>query len=290
MAFSSKAAFLSGFRLIRREPVAVLVWTAFYQAAGILPQMLVFAALPEPGAEGSVILTNTLTQMVLLLLCSLGGDVILGCAIMRAVLKPEDSRGWFLRIGAREGWVGLTALAALAISVAGLGPLILVSDTEVRDDLSLIHAISMLIAFLVFLGDAVATVFLLIRLALAEVMSFVERRFVLWRSWALTRGRFWLLIWIFALVGAFGIATELVTWGMFVMITGANGRWEDSGVLDGLTTWLLDPDRALVGFTAIQALAVMLAAALAATLSTIVSAGALANIYQQLTAPDAQEA
>ena len=97
----------AGFGVIGRSPLAVLVWGLMFFALAFLPLILAYGAIgpafaefiqsaPADGSEpdlsammrlqGQMMAANALAQ-----LGQLAAQVLLMCAVFRAVLKPQDS-------------------------------------------------------------------------------------------------------------------------------------------------------------------------------------------------------
>ncbi len=197
-----------GFRLIRARPRLLALWGiaglfGYGLAATILVatfgpiQPLIAGASQHPFDTAS----DAVAQQMLLALISvipiwLLTDAVLACAVCRAGLEEGDDPFGFLRFGAREIQV-VTVMAGSWL----LASLVLLSVVSAFMSLRPPAAFTG-VGFVVGL---LAAAFIRIRLSLNVPQSFVQRRFDMFGSVALTRGRFWPLAggYVMALVMTF---------------------------------------------------------------------------------------
>ena len=207
-AFSIEKALGAGFGLIRREPLAVLMWglayavmTVLIQAVAMGPELgaAITGALSNPaGAEATVekaMQANALFTFPLVFLLSIAAYAILYGAIVRAELHPEDRRFFFLRLSRRELWLALSYL------VLGLMFIVLMIALwiPVGIGMSMAGAFSstgstIRWGLLLGLPIVAAVLYLSARLSMTWLIAFEEERFVLFDSWALTKGQGWRLV------------------------------------------------------------------------------------------------
>jgi hypothetical protein len=206
-AFSVEKALGAGFGLIKREPLAVLMWGVAYvvmtvviQAIALGPALgaVLTGVLSDPeDAEAAVeqaMQANALITFPLIFLLSIGAYAILYGAIARAELHPEDRRFFFLRLSKRELWLALsylalTVLAVLAIVVACIPVFLIVRVVSIGEGQGMLAS-----GLLVGVPALVGLLYLGARLSMTWLMAFEEERFVLFDSWALTRGQGWRLV------------------------------------------------------------------------------------------------
>src|SRR6185503_6649340 len=109
----------AGFGLIRRHPGAIGVWTLVYIVLALLPTYGVMAMMQPvyaQMAQGPASPLALQSQMQMLQIQPIGWLLGLVCqalllgAAYRAVLFPEDKGFFFLRLGWRELWLGLSFL------------------------------------------------------------------------------------------------------------------------------------------------------------------------------------
>ncbi len=199
------AAAFEGFRVIGRHPLAVLAWAAVLFVLTFLPLMasvaLVAPSLEEmirqiaaESDEGALEAAMAMQARMMALnpltmLASFVARVLVMCAVFRAVLAPQDKRFGYLRVGAAELWTGLVT-ACLAVmfaivaifGVVGMG-VVAIASGALTDQTGGEWAVLALVA-----GVLLAVVWLALRFSMALPMSFEQRTFRLFESWALTRG------------------------------------------------------------------------------------------------------
>src|SRR5581483_3683190 len=108
-AFSPVSAAFEGFRVMRREPKAVVAWLSLWVlsicAVAVSTTFLGRTAPTSPYAHLGVIgLVLRLGPLALLLLASL---ICTTTATFRSVLRPEDGARYFLRFGPSEARVSV---------------------------------------------------------------------------------------------------------------------------------------------------------------------------------------
>jgi len=202
---SPTAAATEGFRVMRREPRAVLVWGLLWLGA-----LLAAAAAVASGERIVVSNRRTIRSLaeivhgfgpfaavfVVLFLLVWATTTV---ATYRAVLRPGDRRYFFLRLGVDELRVAIMTVTAFILVLAFGGIPAYLLYLLVSPIMRALPAFTREIAT----GGALATVcvdvWLGVRLSLIAVETFAERRFHLTAYWPLTRGRFWYLFLVYFL-------------------------------------------------------------------------------------------
>ena len=300
--FSASQAIGAGFGVIRRHPVAVLVWTLAYLVIGVLPQLaVVWAMLPDlmasyqeigrraaehgrPDMAGAMALQSRMMALQpISFLASIVSQTVLLGAIYRAVLTPEDRRFFYLRLGVRELWMGLTVLVlvvlwiimifCLAVPLA-IGGGIAAAMAHGRDG----GGLAVMFVLLLGLAGLGVIVWVMLRLSMAPPMSFARKSFTLYESWSLTAGH---------ALKLFGVALALFVILMVLeaLIFGALGGIVFGGLLtrEGWRA-LIDATPQSIIHTLLPGLAVFLPlAALVGTALYVVMLAPFADIYRQLT-------
>ena len=224
MSFNATESAFEGFRLARRAPLAILAWAAAYLvffavffavAGGSLINIINLAAQIEQNAEPSMSDLATLgraygAMMVLVLPLSLLFSAVLTAAVARSVIRPEEKRFGYLRLGRDELRIlGATLLVGLLMFVVTMAGMTLVT-LFLTLAASLGAPFLFLPAVLAGLGMAAAAVWLAVRLCLVAPMTFAEQRIAIKESWAMTRGRFWPLLGMAVLAGVMSMLVGLL--------------------------------------------------------------------------------
>jgi hypothetical protein len=186
------------FRLIRERPLAVAIWALVhlaFTAATFLMMRPVQATLfvagnPRDLAHVWAMLGWLLPVYVL----SLVVWTVTLAAAQRAILRPERSRSFYLRLGMDELRMGLLAILLLLLSYLVLLALFLVIGILIVGlGAAVGFAVKAIIGGLLGLACLVLFVWVEVRLSLAFPLTLLRRRIVIGESWRLTRGRFWTL-------------------------------------------------------------------------------------------------
>ncbi|MGH7023578.1 MAG: hypothetical protein ACREEB_08315 [Caulobacteraceae bacterium] len=189
-----------GFRLMRREPRAVIAWAVLWFATFSVAAWTVAAGKPvaQVGGGDSATLGGIAARFgpfwAFLIALFLLVWLITAVAAFRAVLRPAERRWFYLRLGDDELRLGLLTLVAFLVAIPlGGAPAYLVFVLASP----LMRALPAATRDIAGIG-AIATVWLDIwlgaRLSLIAVETFSERRFHLTAYWPVTRGRFWYLL------------------------------------------------------------------------------------------------
>ncbi len=245
-----KAAF-SGFGLIGRRPLSVLVWGIAYMVVLGLPSLFVMTkfwpaymqmvqgmiaaqAAGETPMQAQQAMMQNMTGMMqympMLWLLSLFGIFVRGvmiAAVLRAVLEPENKGFFYLRVGMQEVWQAL-----LAFAMAFLLGILFFAAFIVGAILSAILAAvlgkaAVIGVVVVVLAVMVACIYIVLRFSLAPAMTFADKTFRLFESWKLTRGHvgalFAIVLILIVLVWVFEIIVGGVAFG-FILANGDSLR------------------------------------------------------------------
>ena len=246
MAFSATDAVFEGFRVVRRQPLALVFWALFYAAimaaafAMIGPSLIGFVTateqLEQSGATPTMEDFAPLFQMMgllfaVLLPASLITSAMMHAAIARSVLRPGESAFGYLRLGMDEVRVlvvsvvlFLVFMVLMAVSSGLIG--VAVGMTVAAEAPAL-----WLLVVLLVLATIALFAWLSVRLSLAIPITMAERRIAIFDSFGFTKGRFWpllgmaLLAWVLSMVvGLLGslvaMPLELATGGGITALEG----------------------------------------------------------------------
>lgn len=211
MTFSASEAAMEGFRIARREPRTVLVWSllqlilAVASTVVMLPYMRPLMALqslrtpgaaPPTPAEAMVTLEPMFGMIAVMIPIELVFLSVMSAAVYRAVLRPEDKGLARLRLGGDELRMGILwielglfvwaagVLALLAMVVLG-GLLVAATKGSPADLLGLVAGAYVVVA--------AGMAWLLVRFSMAAPLTFATRHVQLFSAWRLTKGRSWSL-------------------------------------------------------------------------------------------------
>jgi hypothetical protein len=300
----------ASFQRIVRKPLTVLAWGALPMAVlvavvlsfggGIITSIVEMARAGVRPPPGQVLgLMGAFLGAILVLIVSMAvvGTVVRAAAI-RAELEPERGAFAYLRLGAQELWVfaSLFVLAvvliliqiaiaipmAIVFGVAIFGAALSSGQPHTETMVGLIGA-----RLLIQLVITAASLWVWLRLCLGPVMSFRERQFRLFESWALTKGREWrmllAMLLVFLIVFCVYLILALLGLAGVVAVVGATPGMSDPQTFFARPPALWMPS--LIPFLAVFA---VLGAVLVGVANALVY-GALARMYRQLR-PDGEAA
>lgn len=219
----------AGFTLIAQRPVSVMVWGLVYILLSLAPVALLLAAnaqeliagyremLANPesmAASPPPVFAKLQGLQGLQLLCGLAAFALIDTAIFRAVLRPEQSSFFSLRVGLAELRLAGVAVVLYIFAIFAILALIfviaipaIVTAAVSGGDPSPI-AIALLI--LVACAAVIALLPVATRMTMALPMTFAQDRFRLFEAWTLTKGYGWKLTGIFLLLVLITLAVEIV--------------------------------------------------------------------------------
>ncbi|WP_133244952.1 hypothetical protein [Caulobacter radicis] len=246
--FSAASAAVSGWALIGRRPLSVVVWSAVILLGLFLPALLLFLpvidpfvemvrALPQaPEAQDPELTARIMAMQGQISLMNIGmmavqvvAPTIVTAAAFRVVLRPEEQRGFFLRVGATEGWMMLVTLvltfggniAIFAAMVPGaLLGLIGFVVMAIGGDTEGGAVVGVVVGVIGVIVGELALLWAFLRLSMALPMTFAERRFMLFESWALTKGQSLRLLGMLLLIGLTLLVVQIVV-GVVVIVAAA---------------------------------------------------------------------
>ena len=221
MAFSATEAAFEGFRVVRRNPMALIFWALFYAVfmvaifAMMGPNRISFVTATEQLEQSGTIPTmedfTPIFQMMgllfaVLLPLSLIASAMIYAAVARSVLRPGESAFGYLRLGMDEVRVLVVSLVLFIVFMV----LMTVASAIIGAVIGMTIAAEMpalwLLVVLLILAAICACIWVAVRLSLAIPITMAERRIAIFDSFSFTKGRFWpllgmaLLAWVMSIV------------------------------------------------------------------------------------------
>lgn len=206
-SFSATDAAFEGFRLTKEQPKTLLIWAAFNLIVSVVSLVLLIGVggsslqammeMEQAGAEADPAQAMEMLRglglvYALILPVALISQSMLGAAVYRAILRPGDGGVGYLKLGGDElrlillsliyfllmmvGVVAVTFLAGLVVGLVGAA-------------IGAGGAALLGVGVGLFVGGLM--IYVVVRLSLAGVITFAQRRIAVFDSWGLTRGQFW---------------------------------------------------------------------------------------------------
>jgi len=229
MGFSATDAAFEGFRLVRRNPVALAAWTLVYlvytlatlfAAGGMMRSMAVWVeqmealeAGPAPTSPEALVpimesYVAAMSHMAWAIPLSLVISAVLMAAIARAVLTPGTGGFGYLRLGMDEVRVFVVTLViAILFSLASMIAFV-VAIVVGGIAIGVMEGWGVLVMVLMVLAALAFVIWLGVRWSLAVPITMDQKRFAIFDSFAVTKGRFWPL---------FGMA--VIAWIMVIIVS-----------------------------------------------------------------------
>ncbi|MFC0634469.1 hypothetical protein [Brevundimonas balnearis] len=246
MTFSATDAAFEGFRLTRRKPLAVLLWGLVYvlmilAVFGLIggPIISFFAEMQrlqgaaEPSMEALQALLPIYGAFAAVLPVVFVFSAVLNAAVTRAVVRPKESAFGYLRLGMDE--VRVLGVSLVLGIVFGFVSLVGWSIVGFVAGMAAVTEQGLLVLAAVLLGLAMVAglIWLAVRFSLAIPIVVAERRFAVFDSFAMTKGRFWPLLGM-AII-AFVLATIVGLLGgiVFLPVTLMTGGMEQLAQFEG---------------------------------------------------------
>jgi hypothetical protein len=272
--FSASDAALEGFNVIRRHWRVVVGWAGFNLLA-VVAMIVLTVVVAVPLALTTKAGSDASTQMgaaiggVVWGVGYLGVQIVLTSGLYRLLLQPEEPAFLHLRLGASE----MRVLAATVLIILALVAALLLGRVAISAMPSGHPGLAIaLTAVLVIAGWL-----LMLRLSLAPVLSFAERRVRFFEAWRRTRGMTWALAGMSLLMICLFMLIAIVIWIALFVLGGLLTGFHDLG-LSGAESLAAHPGRYIL-----QIVAEML---LAPFFLVILQAPWVA-VYQAITRPQA---
>ena len=249
MTFSATDAAFEGFRVVRRKPLVLLWWAAFYLisfalifllAAGPIAGLMAAAADLEnmgPGATPEDLQPFMMAYLAIFpIVIPLGilMGAILNAAVARSVLQPGASAFGYLRLGMDE--VRVAVVSVVLSIVMGLAAMVLFGVAGAIA--GFLGAADVpggpLIMVVIFLAAVAAMSWLAVRLSLAIPITVGEKKFAFFDSFKVTGGHVWGLIGMAVIAFVMTLVVSILTSIVFFPITMGFGAAVDWQSLEGM--------------------------------------------------------
>lgn len=239
---STTDAAFAGLRFARARPKTIAIWAAIQIMIGLIitlwmtvaagPALMHLIALnaqrpPDPAASLAA-LRQVSPMYAGLILFDLAFYPIVYAAMCRALLRPNDDRFAYLRLGGDElrqlGLMALYIVSFIGVYIAMIiVTVVLVIISAIVVGLAHLSPspLMALIALPIVLAIFGGFIFVGVRLSLASPLTFATGRVDLFGSWKLTRGRFWplfgtyLIAMVLAFVGCLAFLVLVAIVGLF---------------------------------------------------------------------------
>jgi hypothetical protein len=230
-AISATDAALEGFRITRERPRVVMGWAIFLLITNLIGALITLA-LPEEarGALAKIAsqeapdpreLLDAMSAVAPLLLVGLVVQRTMDAAVYRLMLRPEENKFAYLRLGVQEMRLTVlrlifVVLAIVYIAVVQFGIVILSFTAS-----ALGQAASLFVASVAELVSWGVFLVLAVRLSLASVISFDSGKLAVFASWNATRGLFWRILGIQLLALCCVAVLGILVFVIFSSVSGA---------------------------------------------------------------------
>jgi hypothetical protein len=282
---------LEGFRITRENPRAFGAWVVVSVGVSILAAVIdaflpasVKHGLDTISGDANLTARQFLDAMIAIapvLVLGLAIQSVMAAAVYRLIFRHDDTRFGYLRLGADElRLMGLTLIyiclfIGLVVAVSMVSGLV-VALASVAGPAA--QAFAGLVAFLFSMG---VLVFVLVRLSLAPVATFAERRLAVFESWGLTRGHFWTLLGAYMLALACIVVIGVLLIALFFSLAGAI-KVATGGQLSDVAAMVRPKSQALTSYLSVGLIAYMLVNGVFSALYNAVIAAPGAMAYTQL--------
>ncbi|MBF0664349.1 MAG: hypothetical protein IR159_02180 [Brevundimonas sp.] len=250
MAFSGSDAAFEGFRLVRRNPMALVAWTLLYAVVSLVSLFAMSNAIgplttwgermealegTSPTPEEVLAAFQGLGEVMLglswLIPLQLAISAMLMAAVARAVLNPRAGGFGYLRLGMDELRVFVVTLVlGILVICAWMGVALLVG---VLAGIAGATGANWMWLFVVLggLAGVAAVIWISVRLSLAVPITVAENRMAFFDSFAVTRGRFWPLLGMIIIAAVMVMVISLLSWVVTLPLSLAAGleSWPQGG-------------------------------------------------------------
>lgn len=236
MSLPSTDHALHGFAVIRRHPDALALWGLYFLTVVVFASWLTASLAPGAGPDEAAmgLIQRGLSSWsgkLLVALVLFVGNVVLSCAVFRAILRRDEPGFLFLKLGADEIRVlvvqamlwFLTLLVQLAFAYLGMVVVFAVALAGGRALKSEAAMAIGLAAPMLIVGVFALYVWASVRLSLAMPMTFAERRISVAAAWRLSRRHVWAMFFTYLLATIAAVVLILVVMVVYAFCASALG-------------------------------------------------------------------
>ena len=246
--FSIGQALAAPFHLVRRQPLAVLVWGLLILLPSIASIALSFAmmgdiAVMNPDADPDVILPRMMqfqAGSMLLSLLQIAASLVIATAVIRATLNIGRREAFFfMRLSMDELRYVVVAIATFGGVYIAMIVLMLVGGTAGLALWAIGEPWNWIAAFLIALVCIAALMLALLRVSLIAPATILYRDFAFKQGWALAKGQVLKLLGLALLIALIGIViwTAVVAVVVFGLTIGGVVNWAGLGEAFENETW-----------------------------------------------------
>lgn len=233
----------AGIEIIKKNPLAVLVWGLVYLVVSVVSSvLLVLMAGPAltalqnyqttPDADPMQVfgyMGNLAPAYLIVIVLGLFISAILQCAVFRSQLQPGAGGFAFLKLGGDEFrlflvtilW-GLAFFLFYVLFLIGVG--LSIALVSVIGQFS--PFLSGILIFGLIVAGFILFFYILSRWSLATVQSFAEKKISIFGSFKLTKGQGWKLFGGYVLLGLVMIIIMIIVYSVvFALMVGTSGGW-----------------------------------------------------------------
>lgn len=231
MSFSATDAAFEGFRVVRRNPLALVAWTlvylvytvgALFASGGMMKSMAVWMEQMEALENGPAptsldafapIMESyfaAMSHMAWTIPVSMIVSAILMAAIARAVLAPGGGSFGNIRLGMDEFRVFIVTMVICILTAIAATVAFVLAAVIGGVAIAAMEGWGGLVMALAILAAGAFVIWLCVRWSLAVPITVAEKRFAIFDSFNLTKGRFWPLLGMALIAGVMAIVISLL--------------------------------------------------------------------------------
>lgn len=249
MTFSATEAAFEGFRVVRRNPLAIVFWALAYVICfaaffGLFAGPLATVMATTESLEGTqpspqeiqALMASWSSFMVLGLPLSLVLGAVLNAAVARSVLRPAEKAFGFMRLGGDELRVLAVTVILGIVFFAVTVLLFTVVGVAVRVAGQVNTGVGILVGVVLGLAAVAVLIWLSVRLSLAVPAAFHEKRISPFATFALTKGHTLPLLGMAVIAFIMSMLVSILATIVALPVTMATGGLDQLAALDGQST------------------------------------------------------